>query len=236
MGSAEGKLPQPGNNDDAARRGLEEVSMEDAEWAEVADLLQERSKPFSKRYNNALRLKRLWKVARVDRVKEDETKAEQIGKPTKLFHGTSVENALSIVKSGFKLPDQPGMFGRGVYFADCPLKSANFSKDDNTYSLWRLFQDRKSFGRKKYGQLLLCDVYLGKSKTLRRAANQFNPAEDLKPSWLFQQIRACGVARIDDYDSVSAPGGWFGAVNVPEYIVYQPHQGIPRYLMEFEYE
>lgn len=90
-------------------------------------------------------------------------------------------------------------------------------------------------GPKKQGQLLLCDVYLGRSKTLRHAAPTFNPAEDLKPSWWEQRLQAFGFMAEGDYDSAFVPGGWFGAVNVAEYVVYQAFQGVPKYVIEFEY-
>merc|ERR1712039_636255 len=147
-----------------------------------------------------------------------------------------MENALQITLDGFKLPTNAGMFGRGVYFADCPLKSANFASDGTIGSLSRMFHDglRNAFS-KKNGQLLLCDVYLGKSKTLRRAANSFNPETDLKPNWWDQTLQQIGMSQDGDYNSVHVPGGFFGAVNVPEYVIYHEHQGIPKYLVEFEY-
>jgi len=111
--------------------------------------------------------------------------------------------------------------------------------------LKRLFQDGltgwvkgwKKGRRKKGGRLLLCDVYLGTSKTLRRSANKLDPAKDLKPSWPLQQLRDLGVPGISDYNSVYVPGGkWFCAVNVSEYVVYQAYQGLPRFLVKFEYD
>ena len=45
--------------------------------------------------------------------------------PQRLFHGTSRMSARKskIGRDGFALPRSGGMFGRGLYFADCPLKS-----------------------------------------------------------------------------------------------------------------
>merc|ERR1712048_171599 len=174
---------------------------------------------------------------------QQESQAAHLGAPTKLFHGTSMENALKIVKSGFQLPTKKGMFGRGVYFADTPLKSATFSPEnvDLRERIQRLAGSvqEKGFaegllhwakGRKRGGQMLLCDVYLGKAKTLRRSCRDFDPDADLKGGF-FRELTGLG-----DYNSAYAPAGWFAAVNVPEYIVYQAHQGIPKYLIEFQYE
>jgi len=76
--------------------------------------------------------------------------------------------------------------------------------------------------------MLVCDVYLGKQKTLR-AARQVQP-EDLEEYWV---KRAFGCKA---YNSVYAPGGFWGAVAVPEYIVYKAHQAIPHFVIEFTTE
>jgi hypothetical protein len=235
MGAAEG-----------AHRESEEVLPEDAEWAEVDNLLQEREKPYAAHYRFSLRMKRLWRLKHGDELQQQEAKAMALGEPTKLFHGTSTGKALNIIKSGFKLPEHNGMFGKGVYFADCPLKSAKFAPDESRSLLSSLLgkvnSDLGKFhhwwkgGTKKEGQLLLCDVYLGRSKTLRRKAPNFDPDEDLKRSWITQQLQAVGLVETGEYNSTYVPGGgWFAAVNVPEYVVYQAHQGIPKYFIEFEY-
>jgi len=73
--------------------------------------------------------------------------------------------------------------------------------------------------------MLVCDVHLSKSRTLR-AVKQVT-SEDLKAGWFSSLFGA------DNYDSVYALAGFFGAVNVPEYIVYQPYQATPRFVIEF---
>ena len=47
--------------------------------------------------------------------------------PRHRLTGTPIENAHAIVAEGFRLPPHGGMFGRGVYFADCPLKSLRYA-------------------------------------------------------------------------------------------------------------
>lgn len=52
------------------------------------------------------------------------------GKPSsvaRFFHGTRRDSASAITCDGFRLPGWHGMFGRGVYFADCPLKSLQYA-------------------------------------------------------------------------------------------------------------
>eukprot|EP00415_Alexandrium_ostenfeldii_P000724 UN0724 len=75
-------------------------------------------------------------------------------------------------------------------------------------------------------QMLLCEVYLGNTRKLR-FAKDVKPSEDLKRGWL------ASIFGAKDYDSIHAPSGFFGSVRVSEYIVYQPHQAIPKYVLEF---
>merc|ERR1712110_1125479 len=77
-----------------------------------------------------------------------------------LFHGTPRGNAMSIIASGFKLPNRPGMFGKGVYFAGTPLKSFQYTA--------------------RHGTMLLCDVELGNSMTARSAKTDLEPERDLQ--------------------------------------------------------
>lgn len=214
---------------------LEEVGSTEAGWREVSDLLQRSSKDYIRHYGFSLRLKKLWRIKQSTQLQEYESIAKALGSPTHLFHGTSFDRALKITKSGFKVPQKAGMFGRGIYFADCPLKSANFAPDAATGSFKRIVEHGLSgFWKKEEGQILLCDVYLGQSKTLRRACKNLNPVTDLKPSsWLEKLVGAFNG--VQEYQSAYVPGGFFGAVNVSEYVVYQEHQGIPKYVIQFEY-
>ena len=125
--------------------------------------------------------------------------------PRRLFHGTSVHAARAIVREGFRLPKRAGMFGRGIYFADSALKSLQYCD--------------------QYGLILVCDVDLGKTRTLTSAKNSFDPEQDLSRHPILATL---GMAR---YDSVTAADGFFGAVRVPEYIVYAPEQAAPRYVV-----
>jgi hypothetical protein len=232
MGSVESQHPD-------VEPGMEEVTKNDDTWDAVQRLVNERSEEYISKYGYRLRVKKLWRVRPSSTVQQQETQAMHLGEPTQLFHGTSMENALKISKWGFRLPTKKGMFGHGIYFADTPLKSAKFAPEKKdlqkhvqsfaTKGFWQGLADLMK-DRKESGQMLLCDVYLGKTKTVRRSCNNFDPEHNLKGGW-FRDFTGLG-----DFDSVYAPGGWLSAVNVPEYVIYQPLQGIPRYLIEFEYQ
>lgn len=183
-------------------------------------------------YGYELRIKKLWRIRPCEALLTNESQAQRLGSATKLFHGTSKDKAASIAKSGFKLPEKKGMFGRGVYFAKTPLKSATFAPENSWWpALERVRKDGifSALTRKDEGQVLLCDVYLGSQMTLRRSNSDFNPTEDLQAGWLRKSLG------FGDYDSVRAPGGLFCAVNVEEYVVYKEHQGVPQFLIEFDY-
>jgi hypothetical protein len=79
--------------------------------------------------------------------------AEMIGytpSTTKMkFHGTSSRALHKILNHGFRIPENPGMYGRGVYFATDSSKSAQYSVDQT--------------------KLLLCEVALGKAMVVTSA-------------------------------------------------------------------
>lgn len=76
--------------------------------------------------------------------------------------------------------------------------------------------------------MLGCEVYLGKSRTMRAARPNFEPGKGLRRSWPLRAIGAKG------YNSVRAPGGKLGCVKVTEYVIYQEFQAIPKFLIEFD--
>lgn len=45
-----------------------------------------------------------------------------------VFHGTSEAAAKGIAQSNFRLPDSPGCFGKGAYFAEAAIKSNQYAK------------------------------------------------------------------------------------------------------------
>jgi hypothetical protein len=142
-----------------------------------------------------------------------------------LFHGTSKEGVDGITKAGFRLPSwsDKNMFGQGVYFAT-----------DSTESAQELYT-------KGSNQLLLCDVHLGKSCTIRCLTDRHplsqhvKQAQSVSPTRPFLDVDLAKV-RGAGYDSVCAPrGGSMAAAGVKfdEYIVYDADQAIPRYIVHF---
>ena len=87
-----------------------------------------------------------------------------------LWHGSRVTNFVGILSEGLKIapPDAPVtgyMFGKGVYFADVPSKSANYCY---------------ATPENPEGLLMLCEVALGdmyrvyKAKPFKRAPKYFH--------------------------------------------------------------
>eukprot|EP01050_Picozoa_sp_SAG11_P007701 SAG11_NODE_651_length_7926_cov_2.465057_1_plen_2511_part_00 len=139
-----------------------------------------------------------------------------------LFHGTNVEATKGICENGFRLPEwsDDNMFGRGTYFAADSSKSAN-----NLYT-------------KGSNRLLLCDVLLGKPCEVSGLLGQYPLKKHQKMSrkgrpYLdvdLQKVRAAG------FDSVFAKRGGSmssGGVAFDEFIVYDPRQALPRYVVHF---
>jgi len=119
------------------------------------------------------------------------------------FHGTTSEAVESIVQSGFKLPTTRGqMFGCGIYFASDSSKSA---------------QERYTKGS---NMLLVCEVLLGKTKTVDKRCRDMT----------YAKIRAEG------YDSLFAKRGTkeTGGVLNDEFVVFNPKQAIPRYIVHYD--
>eukprot|EP00933_Yihiella_yeosuensis_P084684 TRINITY_DN99299_c0_g1_i1.p1 TRINITY_DN99299_c0_g1~~TRINITY_DN99299_c0_g1_i1.p1 ORF type:complete len:384 (-),score=53.53 TRINITY_DN99299_c0_g1_i1:47-1198(-) len=213
--------------------GLEELTKDDPAWSSMVDLLQKASMENITYYRYTLRLKRLWRIrpSRILQQYESEV-AATLGKPTQLFYGTSFPEAEKIAQDGFVLPETAGTFGRGVYFASCPLKSASSAPEDSWLPLAKRIVTRPWAAlNKENGHILLCDVYLGKYMTVRSKQHDLNPESDLRGGWFRDNLG------LGDYDSVYAPGGtWLlNAVSVSEYVIYKVKQGIPRLLLEFDY-
>lgn len=119
------------------------------------------------------------------------------------FHGTSDEGVKGITENGFRLPDENlqdgkrGMFGQGIYFATDSSKSA------------------QQIYTKGSGKLLLCQVILGKSKSVLAADNKLNKNK----------------LRDQKYDSIFAPRG--SAVKNDEFVIFDPDQALPQYVIHF---
>ena len=142
-------------------------------------------------------------------LKFEQAKLKCFGHHTDLkFHGTGDAGNENIPKNGFRLPGPPppgkqgGMYGQGIYFATDSSKSAQaiYTKGSN--------------------KLLLCDVLLGKSKTVLRAAPDLN----------YETLRK------EKFDSVFAPRGTKGTGGVAndEFVIFDPDQALPKYIIHYK--
>ena len=119
----------------------------------------------------------------------------------KKFYGTDNEGVDRITKTGFRLPENPGKYGAGIYLVTDSSKNG---------------QDIYTKGSNK---LIMCDVLLGSPMFV----NKTTPPMD-----------ANGLKRIG-YDSLHAPRDKKGAGGVlyDEYVVFNPDQLFPRYIISF---
>jgi len=108
------------------------------------------------------------------------------------------------------------MFGRGVYFADTPLKSLQYTGG----KLCGCVGDGRRY-------MLVCDVELGNQLETTSAKSSLKPETDLRrggvPALLGQR----------SFDSVAAKPSLLG-LRAPEFVVYKPAQAWPRYLLAVE--
>lgn len=130
---------------------------------------------------------------------------DKVGNHKEFYHGTSIANCLSILKSGLKVspPSTAAiagkLFGNGVYGADCSSKSLG-------YSLGRWGQGASRDG----AWLFICDFAMGKA---------YEPT-------------SYGIRGIPQgYDSCVALARKTGLHN-NEFIVYKNHQVKIKYLIE----
>lgn len=236
---------------------LEEIQVGDVEWNDVEELIRHRSRNYHAKYKHAMVVKRLWRVRPSELFTKNEEQAKQTygGNAMRLFHGTSPESAQQILLGGFQLPNHKGMFGKGIYFAKTPLKSTGYAKKAGVgYKAWQrasnwLFSE--AFGPRGDEKIMLvCDVYLGRTKRVSQAKPSLTAASDIRPGFL--DGLCCRRKR---YDSVYAPGPPHAcvrspclacfcccclactyAVNVSEWVVFDPIQGVPRFAIEFDTE
>lgn len=144
-----------------------------------------------------------------------------------LWHGSKLINFVSILSKGLRIapkeaPSTGYMFGKGMYFADIVSKSANYcSQKDNT------------------GLLLLCDVALGKSKSVTYA----HKYDDI-PNENEQSVKAFGATYPTEYatlDGIKVATGGLRRADFPtglhynEYVVYDIAQVKMKYLVKVKF-
>ncbi len=135
----------------------------------------------------------------------------QFGNVQELWHGTSVGNILSILKSGLKIAPPATahiagkMFGNGIYFSDQSTKSLNYAA-----GYWH-----QGTASAQTCYMFLFNVAMGNAYTPHSPAECFG--------W---------TAAKPGYASTFAKGGRSGVLN-NEMIVYRESQCAPAFLVEF---
>ena len=173
-----------------------------AEYQMVNDLVVKFVQPMHNWFPKVTRIEKVTNNALEKKFEEAKCMAFGDHIDTK-FHGTDDNGVRAIIKDGFRMPDQNpppskrGMYGQGIYFATDSSKSA---------------QKIYTKGSQK---LLLCQVILGKSKTVQQPDYNLNK----------QKLRSHG------YDSVYAPRGT--AVKNDEFVIFDPNQALPQYIIHF---
>ncbi len=173
-----------------------------AEYLEVADKVRKYIQPGHKWYPEVTKIEKVTNFQLLERWLQAKCRIEDPARRSELkFHGTSKDGVEGIIKDGFRLPTKGGMYGTGVYFATDSSKSAQelYTKGSN--------------------MLLLCDVLLGKSRTVDKAF----PRMDL------------ATMQKDKYDSLFAKRDTnkTGGVLFDEFIVYNPDQALPKYIIHY---
>ncbi|CAH8871033.1 unnamed protein product [Trichobilharzia szidati] len=154
-----------------------------------------------------------------------------------LWHGSRLSNWVGILGRGLQIapPEAPCsgyMFGKGVYFADCSSKSANYVYPTQLQNV---------------GLMLACEVSLGKQRELYRACS--NVTDSLSG---FNSVKGVGKWRTtqDTWktldDGVVVPCGKLTEAPEPEakqcvllyneYIVYHVNQIRLRYLLKVKFK
>jgi len=182
--------------------GLEALSHSSREFQELRDEFDAGCLAWAHKYHHGLKVVDIHRVARPPPA-QGEQRLVRTDNGMPLYHGTSPEAVQSILGEGFRLPPHSGMFGYGIYFADCPLKCYRYAQ--------------KSFYSFVSGRALVlrCWVELGRQRHEKRAKSQLRAPPGRN---IFQWLR-----REPKYTSVVGdPEERGGALRVPEYIIYDP--------------
>lgn len=189
------------------------VPVTDAEYDKVVKFYHEginanHRSAAQKRVKNVFKL--VYKPEHEERIANT---AEKIGNTQWLWHGTSPQNVLNILRTGLFCPDSKDgrynitgrMFGDGIYLSDQSTKSLNYST-----GFW-------GGGRAKTAFMFLTDTAMGKTyKPERRGLSEIP-----------------GYARKCNFDSIFVSGNSRYVQN-NEMIVWNVDQVRLQYLVEFE--
>lgn len=175
--------------------------------------------------------------------RDDISSWDKNGNKMLLWHGTSAQNIVGILQTGFRIapPDSNhtgSMFGQGVYFADMFSKSIGYT--NRRY--YGYGHDKKKKPEKLY--MLLCEVALGKMKEYTQSTE---PPKNI-PSKKFQSVKGLGRTGPDMAKSIylqngcviplgsiinypTNPNTWH-SLNHNEYVVYNTQQVRIKYIVE----
>jgi len=191
--------------------GVEAVAKETQEYEQLEREFQAGCEPHAEKYDFRLEVEAIYRVSHARGANAPADALARTPDGRRLFHGTRRPFAHAIVQGGFRLPEKKGMFGKGIYFADCPLKSFQYT-DGKTSTDHR-------------GILLLNWVELGRQNHQKEAnSNLTRPPHRSFMQW---------VKRENKYESVVGDDHHAGgALRVPEYIVYNAEKVEVDYIFE----
>mmetsp|Transcript_70663 Transcript_70663/g.206888 ORF Transcript_70663/g.206888 Transcript_70663/m.206888 type:complete len:372 (+) Transcript_70663:72-1187(+) len=187
----------------------QELDPESREFIERCAFFEKSCHPWMHKYPFRLSVQRIFRMRRANH-------RPVWAHARHLFHGTPWEAAYGIATDGFRLPDHPGMFGKGIYFADCPLKSWQYTKNLGE----NLMCCRRG------GLILMCWVDLGEQRRESQANIRLGGYD--RSSWWAWLTLQQGA-----YDSVvGLDQGQGGSLRVPEYVIYNPSNARVEYIFE----
>eukprot|EP00397_Hematodinium_sp_SG-2012_P002683 GEMP01002691.1.p1 GENE.GEMP01002691.1~~GEMP01002691.1.p1 ORF type:complete len:761 (+),score=170.30 GEMP01002691.1:194-2476(+) len=206
--------------------GLKALTPGSSEWTMVETYAQNTHGSTHGQYK--LKMKSLFAVDKPDGGRF--SKFRQTPNRQLLWHGSRLTNWVGILSQGLRIapPEAPVsgyMFGKGVYFADCVSKSANYCSTSREHNR---------------GLLLLCEVALGEMNEKIHADYHANnlPSGKLSTKGLGRIAPMSDVNK----DGLTIPLGKIGETKVPnatlwynEFIVYDTDQIRPAYLCDFEF-
>lgn len=202
--------------------GVVEVDPQSEEFGTQRDFFIASCMSWEHKFNFDLSIKTLYRIDQPD-LRKTTSIPGAVSASRRLFHGTQWEGAMGIACDGFRLPTNPGMFGKGIYFADCPLKCWRYCFPSKRMSE----QLPKLMG--KGGFVFMCWVDLGQTREERDAKPELTGYD--RSGWY-----AWLTGQRDAYDSVvglTHEDG--GALRVPEFIVYDKSKVRLAYLFEVDH-
>eukprot|EP00927_Polykrikos_kofoidii_P084568 TRINITY_DN8945_c0_g1_i4.p1 TRINITY_DN8945_c0_g1~~TRINITY_DN8945_c0_g1_i4.p1 ORF type:complete len:465 (-),score=38.28 TRINITY_DN8945_c0_g1_i4:532-1926(-) len=193
--------------------GVVEIKANTDEFRELASEFATANSYQQDKYPMYLEIKSAYRLDRRSRETNAQAtwhKLVRSDKGRRLYHGTPRPSAQAIVSHGFRLPTKAGMFGKGIYFADCPLKS------------WQYTDGRSVF---RPGIVLCCWVELGRSSPQGSASVSLT-APPRRSFW--EWIK--GESKFQSVTGLAKENG--GSLRVPEYIIYDPAYVEVDYILE----